>query len=116
MATPTLATKPTIRIADTQRPSRSRSRTIDNGNSTASGSGVYSIRAASRSATIRSRRSFGDVRSLKDKDENGRQDDDAALGEEGDFKKKQVFTGRYLLWLAYQSTGVIYGEYVLFLM
>jgi KUP system potassium uptake protein len=108
MATPTLATKPTIRIADTQRPSRSRTRTIDNGENTASGSGVYNIRAVSRSGTLRTRRSF-DTRSLKEE----RQDDDAALGEEGDFKKKQVFTGRYLLWLAYQSTGVIYGEYVL---
>lgn len=105
----TLATKSTIRIADTQRPSRSR--TIENGDSSnASGSGIYNMRAVSldrRSA--RSRRSF-DVRSVKEKD--GRQDDDAGLRDEGDFKKKQVFKGRFLLWLAYQSTGVIYGEYV----
>ncbi|KAK4560481.1 hypothetical protein LTR86_005678 [Recurvomyces mirabilis] len=29
---------------------------------------------------------------------------------EDDFKKKQVFKGWTLLWLAYQSTGVIYGD------
>ncbi|KAK5134154.1 hypothetical protein LTR08_006929 [Meristemomyces frigidus] len=29
---------------------------------------------------------------------------------ESDYKKKQVFKGSSLLWLAYQSTGVIYGD------
>lgn len=29
---------------------------------------------------------------------------------EGDFKQKQVFSGWILMWLAYQSTGVIYGD------
>ena len=31
-------------------------------------------------------------------------------GDERDFKRKQIFRGRYLLWLAYQSVGVIYGD------
>lgn len=29
---------------------------------------------------------------------------------EGDMKKRQVFKGWTLLWLVYQSTGVIYGD------
>ncbi|KAL8819967.1 MAG: hypothetical protein Q9223_001705 [Gallowayella weberi] len=36
---------------------------------------------------------------------------DEANGErETDVKRKQVFKGRYLFWLAYQSIGVIYGD------
>lgn len=41
---------------------------------------------------------------------------DAVLDEEdqvlrdSDFKKRQVFKGWTLLWLAYQATGVIYGD------
>ncbi|ODH49368.1 potassium uptake protein [Paracoccidioides brasiliensis] len=37
-------------------------------------------------------------------------DDDPGLRMPGDFKQKQVFTGRRLLWLSYQSIGVIYGD------
>ncbi|GAB7348500.1 hypothetical protein MBLNU459_g6904t1 [Dothideomycetes sp. NU459] len=34
----------------------------------------------------------------------------AGEADERDFKKKQIFKGWTLLWLAYQSTGVIYGD------
>merc|ERR1711939_604378 len=37
-------------------------------------------------------------------------DDDPGLRKEGDFKQVQVFKGKMLLWLAYQSIGVIYGD------
>jgi KUP system potassium uptake protein len=37
-------------------------------------------------------------------------DEDPGLMKEGDFKQKQVFHGKMLLWLAYQSVGVIYGD------
>ncbi|KAL2812021.1 potassium transporter 5 [Aspergillus cavernicola] len=37
-------------------------------------------------------------------------DEDPGLSKPGDFKEKQVFRGSMLLWLAYQSIGVIYGD------
>ncbi|KAJ9623798.1 hypothetical protein H2204_011090 [Knufia peltigerae] len=37
-------------------------------------------------------------------------DGDPGLRKEGDFKQAQVFNGKMLLWLAYQATGVIYGD------
>ncbi|RAK73564.1 K+ transporter [Aspergillus fijiensis CBS 313.89] len=37
-------------------------------------------------------------------------DDDPGLRRPGDYKQKQVFKGKMLLWLAYQSIGVIYGD------
>ncbi|KAI4221389.1 MAG: hypothetical protein LQ349_007851 [Xanthoria aureola] len=36
--------------------------------------------------------------------------DDANRNRDTDIRKKQVFKGRYLFWLAYQSVGVIYGD------
>ncbi|KAK4983757.1 hypothetical protein LTR50_007039 [Elasticomyces elasticus] len=38
------------------------------------------------------------------------EDDDAGLRRAGDYKHKQAFSGKYLLWLAYQSIGLIYGD------
>ncbi|OJJ50342.1 hypothetical protein ASPZODRAFT_58010 [Penicilliopsis zonata CBS 506.65] len=38
------------------------------------------------------------------------EDEDPVLRKPGDFKQKQVFKGKVLLWLAYQSIGVIYGD------
>ena len=37
-------------------------------------------------------------------------DDDPGLRRDGDFKQRQVFSGKTLIWLAYQSIGVIYGD------
>ncbi|KAH8790480.1 potassium transporter-domain-containing protein [Hyaloscypha sp. PMI_1271] len=39
-----------------------------------------------------------------------REDDDPGLQTPGDFKEKQIFKGKLLLWLSYQSIGVIYGD------
>ncbi|KAI4252150.1 MAG: hypothetical protein L6R42_008091, partial [Xanthoria sp. 1 TBL-2021] len=36
--------------------------------------------------------------------------DDANGNRDIDLRKKQIFKGRYLFWLAYQSVGVIYGD------
>ncbi|KAL2866055.1 potassium transporter-domain-containing protein [Aspergillus lucknowensis] len=38
------------------------------------------------------------------------EDEDPALRKPGDYKVKQVFKGKMLLWLTYQSIGVIYGD------
>ncbi|KAE8330889.1 potassium transporter-domain-containing protein [Aspergillus sergii] len=40
----------------------------------------------------------------------GEADEDPGLRKPGDYKQPQVFGGRMLLWLAYQSIGVIYGD------
>ncbi|OOQ83159.1 potassium transporter 5 [Penicillium brasilianum] len=37
-------------------------------------------------------------------------DEDPGLRNPDDFKQRQVFKGKMLLWLAYQSVGVIYGD------
>lgn len=38
------------------------------------------------------------------------EDDDPGLQRAGDFKQKEVYHGRLLLWLSYQSIGAIYGD------
>ncbi|KAF2083387.1 potassium transporter [Saccharata proteae CBS 121410] len=54
----------------------------------------------------------GDVKSaaIDEKDFDLEFDEEGAGVQERDFKRKQVFKGWTLLWLAYQSTGVIYGD------
>jgi KUP system potassium uptake protein len=89
----------TIRIAETLRPTRSHDSAV-----TAAG-GVYPIRAVSIERSRTRSRSRSRLSDLKDPESEG-----AGLRQEGDFKKKQVFTGRLLIYLAYQSIGVIYGD------
>ncbi len=38
------------------------------------------------------------------------EDDDPGLQRSGDFQQREVFHGRLLLWLSYQSIGAIYGD------
>lgn len=63
--------------------------------------GVYSTRRLSRTPSGASK---GLVKEVDLEDEEN------TLRQEGDVRKKQVFKGWVLLWLAYQSTGVIYGD------
>ncbi|CZT03000.1 probable HAK-1 potassium transporter [Rhynchosporium graminicola] len=92
----------TVRISDGIHPIRS-----DDGTSTALAGGVYPIRNSSvvdlRATRTRSAERRGVRLDAAEKDDEG-------LRQEGDFKKKQTFKGKYLLWLAYQSIGVIYGD------
>ncbi|KAH7417012.1 potassium transporter-domain-containing protein [Cadophora sp. MPI-SDFR-AT-0126] len=92
----------TIRIADEIHPIRS-----NDGTSSALAGGVYPIRSPSLVDLRATRNRSLERRGVKLND-NG--DDDGGLRQEGDFKKKQVFKGKYLMWLAYQSIGVIYGD------
>jgi KUP system potassium uptake protein len=102
----------TIRIDDTIHPTRSHE------NTTATGGigGVYHLRDVSRSSLdrrstgTRGRRGSFDRRSLRSGDNEAAEDEDAGLRQSGDFKTRQIFTGKQLLWLAYQSIGVIYGD------
>ncbi|CAL3964097.1 unnamed protein product [Diplocarpon coronariae] len=81
---------------------------LNDGTSTASAGGVYPIRTNAKppSLDIRSP-SFRSIEKRGVKI-NDRQPviNDEGLRRDGDFKKKQVFTGKTLFWLAYQSTGV----------
>lgn len=38
------------------------------------------------------------------------EDDDPGLQRAGDYRQKEVFHGRLLIWLSYQSVGAIYGD------
>ena len=58
-----------------------------------------------RSSRSRSRHRVGTSKSLDDDDPEY-----SGLRRPGDYKTRQVFKGKTLLFLAYQSMGVIYGD------
>ncbi|KAH8816963.1 potassium transporter-domain-containing protein [Xylogone sp. PMI_703] len=75
--------------------------------------GIYPARSRTPSdrRSLRARtRSLDRRGSLRLADTEGGEDEDSGLRLASDFKTKQVFKGRVLLWLAYQSIGVIYGD------
>lgn len=106
-----MAPGPTIKIAESAHPnqlqrsdSEQRFRPLQPSDTTGLAGGIYNTRNLSRVATHRSRISF---------DRNS----EAVDVEEGDnwrdseqHKVKQVYSGKTLLWLAYQSVGAIYGD------
>ncbi|PBP19255.1 potassium transporter [Diplocarpon rosae] len=97
----------TVRIADAIHPIG-----LNDGRSSALAGGVYPIRDDTKppSLDLRSPRSRSiERRGVRIIDHQPVVNDEG-LRRDGDFKKKQIFTGKYLLWLAYQSTGVIYGD------
>ncbi|KAJ5771551.1 potassium transporter [Penicillium odoratum] len=61
---------------------------------------IYNIRSQARLPVRMSHTSTGQEQA----------DENPSLRLPGDFKQKQSFKGRVLLWLAYQSIGVIYGD------
>ncbi|KAI1105464.1 potassium transporter [Jackrogersella minutella] len=69
--------------------------------------GVYHTRSLSRSLRPGSRRTASSRERRSDHLEVEEEDDDWL---QDDGRKKQVFKGSALLWLAYQSVGVIYGD------
>ncbi|EXJ76710.1 potassium uptake protein [Cladophialophora psammophila CBS 110553] len=93
----------TIRIADEIHPKNElqskEGRPADSTSIYTHDDGIYNMRSRRSSHDLTLYRS----RSLQ-------QDEDPGLRKEGDFKEKQVFSGKMLLWLAYQSIGVIYGD------
>ncbi|KAJ9133300.1 Potassium transporter 5 [Pleurostoma richardsiae] len=113
MATPTLplTSAPTIKIAEDLHPAArtesTRFRSAARAETSSLAGGVFHQRSLSRSSI--ERRSLS--RASRD-----RRADVGGDGEDGDdfrddeIRRKQVFRGRTLLWLAYQSIGVIYGD------
>ncbi|KAL9621006.1 MAG: hypothetical protein Q9160_004524 [Pyrenula sp. 1 TL-2023] len=109
----------TIKIADVPHP---RGELTDSPVAIGSGVGgsVYSHGPARRSDSRDTHDEIHNIRSrsktpsldqyLTRKHALKAEDDDPGLRKPGDFKEKQVFKGKLLLWLAYQSIGVIYGD------
>ncbi|KAK4994165.1 hypothetical protein LTR66_005752 [Elasticomyces elasticus] len=87
----------TIRIDDTPHPGKA-----NGGASSSAADGVYPMRRLSKTQSL-------DRRSTISTGEEA-EDEDAGLRRAGDYKHKQTFSGKYLLWLSYQSIGVIYGD------
>ncbi|KAI9769478.1 MAG: hypothetical protein M1840_003955 [Geoglossum simile] len=63
---------------------------------------IYNIRSRSKAPSMERRSSRADAAE--------REDDNPGLRKPGDFKQKQVFKGKMLMWLTYQSIGIIYGD------
>ncbi|KAF2661009.1 potassium transporter [Lophiostoma macrostomum CBS 122681] len=78
---------------------------VNKSSSSQTAGGVYPIRSRSRS---RGRKSSFDLQKLN-VFENA-EDEDAGLRDERDYKQRQVFSLRQMLFLAYSSVGVIYGD------
>lgn len=101
----------TIRIQQDAHPStlhrsgsESRSRPLQPTDTTGLAGGIYNTRALSRTATHRSASRAASDRHPEDVEEG----DNWRDGEKP--KTKQVYRGKTLLWLAYQSIGAIYGD------
>ncbi|KAF2788544.1 potassium transporter [Melanomma pulvis-pyrius CBS 109.77] len=67
--------------------------------------GVYPLRSRSKSRGGR-----GSYEDQKAQELEGGDDEDAGLRDERDYKHKQVFNFRQMMFLAYTSIGVIYGD------
>ncbi|KAK1468020.1 potassium uptake protein [Colletotrichum cuscutae] len=75
----------------------------DGGSSSGIAGGIYSSRDLNRVASNRLSRAIT-------RESNAEADDGGDDWRRDDGRKKQVFTGTTLMWLAYQSIGVIYGD------
>ena len=95
-----MATTTTVQFdTEIERLRRQRSR------ASAQDDGIYNIRARSR-ASSNDRRGSARAGAANELDD----DDDPGLRRSGDYKTRQVYHGRQLVYLAYQSIGVIYGD------
>ncbi|KAJ9658962.1 hypothetical protein H2198_003391 [Neophaeococcomyces mojaviensis] len=101
----------TVTIADKAHPKHlvNQTRPVDDGVDlirTATGrsqdDGIYNIRSRTRSHPVNP--GFDRTSFTPGKDE------DPGIRKDGDLKTAQVFSGKMLFWLAYQSVGVIYGD------
>ncbi|KAK1488853.1 potassium uptake protein, partial [Colletotrichum abscissum] len=111
--TPTTPSAPRITIEDKLEKHKSGS-TVDEwstfprpgpdgGSSSGIAGGIYSSRDLNRVASNRLSRAIT-------RESNAEADDGGDDWRRDDGRKKQVFTGTTLMWLAYQSIGVIYGD------
>ena len=97
---------PAIRFDDEIRPTRSRdinASGVDIDHGVVFSRNLSTGRRSSRARSINSQ-------AKKLYDEENDEEEDSGLRREGDYKTKQVFSKKQLFMLAYQSTGVIYGD------
>ena len=85
------------------RPLTSRSSNDD------SKDGIYNMRDITRTFSRSTSKARSFTRGWKRGDREP-EDGDPGLVRAADFKQKQVYHGRLLLWLSYQSIGAIYGD------
>ena len=71
--------------------------------------GIYNMRDVTRTFSRTTSKGKSGIWNWK-RDNNEPEDDDPGIQRSGDFKQKEVFHGRLLLWLSYQSVGAIYGD------
>ena len=71
--------------------------------------GIYNMRDITRTFSRSTSKSRSHTWNWKRGDKEA-EDGDPGLVRAGDFKQKEVFHGRLLLWLSYQSIGAIYGD------
>ncbi|KAF2682249.1 potassium transporter [Lentithecium fluviatile CBS 122367] len=90
--------EPTVHFGDGLRPRKQNDDDLDVG-------GVVPLRVRSRSRGTRS-----SLEAYKARVEEHAEDEDAGLRSEGDYKQKQIFSIGQIFVLAYQATGVIYGD------
>lgn len=86
-----------------------RSLTSRSTNSLGNKDGIYNMRDITRPFSHSTSNGRNNVWNRK-RGEKEAEDDDPGLQRAGDFKQKEVFHGRLLLWLSYQSIGAIYGD------
>ena len=71
--------------------------------------GIYNMREITRTFSRSTSHARNNIWNWKH-GEKEPEDDDPGLQRAGDFKQKEVFRGRLLFWLSYQSIGAIYGD------
>jgi len=71
--------------------------------------GIYNMREITRPLSLSTSRARKSTLDWKTADLEA-EDDDPGLQQSGDFRHKEVYHGKLLLWLAYQSVGAIYGD------
>lgn len=71
--------------------------------------GIYNMRDITRTFSRSTSKARSNTWNWKRGDREP-EDDDPGLERAGDFRQKEVFHGRLLFWLSYQSIGAIYGD------
>ena len=71
--------------------------------------GIYNLRDITRTFSRSASHARNNAWNWKHGDREP-EDDDPGLQRAGDFRQKEVFHGRLLFWLSYQSIGAIYGD------
>lgn len=71
--------------------------------------GIYNMRDITRTFSRSTSHARNNTLNWKHGDRDP-EDDDPGLQRADDFRQKEVFHGRLLLWLSYQSIGTIYGD------